>query len=814
MQLASQCLCHLNRARLGRRQPYQGLDALRRTASTLPRNACKSLYESSTEVGHYGTESLESNISASSPMPSSPRLVVGPSSSRERISRLDTVSTFSGDIKPRKWLAPNLKPNVQGLGKRLRSSHDRQTVSSRAVCSPNEFNLRLVDMSKNQNNASFWLSVLEAAQRQHGQDGVLAVWNVVQHRKTLYDVKSEGVESFWRTILEAILPNEDELKDAFLFSEWLLRAHAVQWPSLYTTTISYCLRNGQYRRAMQWHLRLMPNFDPGREEFSVLLQKFAVTAKADLQQTLQTIYVTSLHRSLYNELIPLLYRSGRSQHCNEWRSLFIRQRDLPRPTPDSQPYLRYLARYFPSITLELEEQMVLGLNSSSYWNEQDDALWDAMKGAQGDEDDAPGRRHSDTLGARWFASSWIPLDFAIHAAHALGVRQIGPLSLQSIALRESTAHGVVARIEQLRKVNIGIGCSVYSLVLKRFAENEDNELLYELLHTDIHPDVFDDPLILASIRDKALKEGAWKTHRLLLAIQPAMVEESVNSTSNLLLQECVKHGQRRQVLALLDDMRSMNIDVSTATVRHICSSVLDILPWNPRTTATNRDAWNMAIACITRLVLLKKPVHSHYWQKIIFGLGKFGRIGELEDLCLGIIDTYGKLCASEGGLLPVHYLDVPPSDLDGHSTDVLVPADLSITHEHHPVRRIFDNRALHAAIVRWGFKAGFSKCSSNWRMVSINSTATSEYSVARGVRFLAILNERGIPFRAAVVREEVIRCLARAYLLRDKRASRNKADLPPLAAMHELFNKAAGRDLLPEVPMLQDMMEEYQGKAT
>ncbi|KAK2017888.1 pentatricopeptide repeat domain-containing protein [Colletotrichum eremochloae] len=652
-------------------------------------------------------------------------------------------------------------------------------------------------MSSNQNNASLWLSVLEAAQRKHGHNGVLAVWNAVEQRKSLYDVTSEDAESFWKTILEAILPNEHHLKDALLFSEWLLHAHAAQWPSLYSTTIS----------AMQWHLRLIPNFDPGREEFGALLQEFVVIPDADMQQTLQAIYIMSLHRSLYDELIPLLYRSGRSQQCNAWRSLFVRHRDLPRSTPDSQPYLKYLARYFPSVTLELEEQMVLGLNSSAYWNGQDDTLWDAMKDAQDDKGDGAGRQHSDNLGARWFASSWVPLDFAIHAVHALGVRQIGPLSLQSIALRESTAHGVVARIEQLRKVNISIGCSAYSLVLKRFAENEDNELLYELLHTDIHPDVFDDPLVLASIRDKALKEGAWKTHRLLLAIQPAMVEESVYSTSNLLLQECVKHGQDKQALALLDDMRTMNIDVSTATVQHICSSIVDPLPWNPKTTATNRDAWDMAIAYLTRLALLKKPVHSHYWQKIIFGLGKFGRIGELEDLCLGIIDTYGRLCASEGGLLPVHYLDTPPSDLEGYVTDVLVPADLPITHEHHPMRRVFDNPALHTAVVRWGFKAGFSKCSSNWNMVSINSATTSAYSVARGVRFLAILNERGIPFRAVIVQEEVIRCLARAYLLQDKRASRNKAGLPPLSAMRELFDKAAGRDLLPDVAKLRDMME-------
>ncbi|GKT48857.1 uncharacterized protein ColSpa_09038 [Colletotrichum spaethianum] len=779
MQLASQCLRHLNRARLGQRQPHQGLDVIRRTASTLPRTACKSLRKSSAGVRSFSTGSLASNCpSSSSPFP---RPVVGP------IALMRTL-------------------------KRQRE-HSLNIDSSRNTWSLGESNLGLVNVPDNENDACLWLRILVAAKREHKREGVLAVWKAVERRKSLYDVTSEGAKSFWSTILKDVLHDENRLKDVLLFSEWLLHAHSAQWPSLYSMTISYCLRNGQYRRAMQWHLRLMPKFDPGPEDFGTLLQEFVVIPEADMQQTLQALYVTSLHRSLYDELIPLLYRSGRSQHCNGWRSLLIHHHDLPRPTAESQPYLKYLARYYPTVTLELEEQMVLGLNSPAYWDVQDDSLWDAMKGAHGDEGGPPGRRHNDALGARWFASSWVPLDFAIHAVHALGVRQIGPLSLQSIALREPTAHSVVARIEQLRKINISIGQSAYSRVLKRFAENENNELLYELLHTDIHPDVFDDPLVLASIRDKALEEGAWKTHRLLLAIQPAIVEESVDLTSNLLLQESIKHGQGRQALALLDDMRSMNIDVSTSTVQHICASILDLLPWNPKTTATNRDAWNLAIAYLTRLTLLRKPVHSRYWQKIIFGLGKFGRIGELEDLCLGIIDTYGKLCASEGGLLPVHYLDTPPSDVDASATDILVPADLPIAHEHHPVRRIFDNSALHAAIVRWGFKAGISKCCSTWDMVSSNTTATSEYSVARGVRFLAILHERGIPFRVAVVQEEVVKCLAKAYLLQDKKASRTKAGLPPLAAMSELFNQAAGRDLLPNIAELRDLMEGVQERS-
>ncbi|OHE92408.1 pentatricopeptide repeat domain-containing protein [Colletotrichum orchidophilum] len=684
--------------------------------------------------------------------------------------------------------------------------------SSAATSPPDKLDIGLGEITENDDESSLWLHVLIAAKKEHGRDGVLAVWEAVERRRSFRDVTSEEAKSFWSVILETVLHNEDELKDVALFAERLLHDHSARWPALYITTVTYCLRNGQYRRALQWHMRLMPNFDPGQEAFGALLREFSVTTEADMQQILQALYFTAMHRGLYNELIPLLYENGLSQQCVGWRNAFIYHDDLPPPTTESQPYLTFLARYYPTVTLELEEQVVIGLNSPAYWNAQDDSLWEAMHDTQSSGNGPPGRQPSDTLGARWFASSWVPLDFAIHAVHALGVHHIGPLSLQSIALRESTAKGVVARIEQLRTVNIGIGQSAYAWVLKRFAENNEEELLSDLLHTDIHPDVFDDPSMLASIRDKAFDEGDWKTHRLLLAVQPAMVEDSVDSTSNILLHHLLDQGRFKQALALLDEMRTMDIEVHASTIQHICANLLDPLPWNPKTTANNQEAFTTAIAFLTRLALLQKPLHSRYWQKILFGLGKFGRIDVLEDISHGILGTYQHLCVSKPGLLPVHQLDAPPLGVESSTRNVLVPTDLPISHEQHPMRQIFDNPALHAAIVRWGFKAGRSQSLNRLADISSETEAMGGRGPARGVRFLATLNERGIPFRTSVVQEEVIRCLARMYLSRIDGGPRTKTELAPLKSMRELFNKSAGRRLLPDVAELRDLMADARGR--
>ncbi|KAK1469515.1 pentatricopeptide repeat domain-containing protein [Colletotrichum melonis] len=812
MQLASQCLCHLNRAAcLGRRQSHQGLGAIRQTVPALLRNSRRSFATSKHSLRAPNLDPRASSLPRCSP--TSLHSVVN---ARDLSS---TTTNTDSPPKPSDSLRLESRPGIL-QPRTIRGRLIQQEPDSGTNIDPeggiwlsDKSDVELGGIPENEDDPSLWLSVLVAAKQKQGRGGVLAVWEAVKRRRSWRDVTSEEAKSLWGIILENVLHDEDRLKDVALFAERLLHDNSAQWPSLYLTTVSYCLRKGQYRRVLQWHMRLMPNFDPGQEAFGALLREFAATSDPDMQQILQALYLTAIHRGLYNEIIPLLYERGLSQQCAGWRHAFIYHDDLPPPNIESQPYLRFLARYYPTITLELEEQVVIGLNSKAYWDAQDDSLWDAIHDTHGDESGPPGRQHSDKLGARWFASSWVPLDFAIHAVHALGVHHIGPLSLQSIALREPTAKGVLARIEQLRAVNIGIGHSAYAWVLKRFAENNEDELLAELLHTDIHPDVFDDPAMLASIRDKAFDEGDWKTHRLLLSVQPAMVEDSVDSTSNVLLHHLVDEGRFKQALALLDEMRTMDIGVHASTIQHICASLLDPLPWNPKTTTSNQEAFSTAIAFLTRLTLLQKPLHSRYWQKVLFGLGKFGRFDVLEDISLGILDTHRHLCISNAGLLPVHPLDAPPLCVESSTRNVFVPTDLPISHEQHPMRRIFDNPALHAAIARWGFKAGGLRCLDPAGDFPANKEAPGGgFSLARGVRLLAALNDRGIPFRTSVVQEEVVKCLARTYLAQANGAPRVQARLPPLNSIRELFNKAARRRLLPDVAELQDLMMEARGK--
>ncbi|KAF6813426.1 pentatricopeptide repeat domain-containing protein [Colletotrichum sojae] len=779
MQLASQCLRHLNRARLFPCQPYRGLDGTLQVASSPTRTSRSAPW---VLRAPFQLSSADIRLGLSAPVQTTS------DAEAAAVAALSGHRTFQGEVHQR------LKKDrvIAEIDRQVDNTPDDDRWKTRQG---------LADFPENKNDASAWFSLLDAAKRRYGRDGVLAIWDAVEERGMLCNAGNHGAVAFWNEILEAVLDDESRLQRVVLYAEWMFSAQTVRWPSLYATIVSYCLRNGQHRRALKWHLRLMPNFDPGPDAFGTFLQELVADSNVRLQETLKSLYLTTLHRSTYDKIIPFLYHSGLSRLCGDWRRLLIRSCDLPRSSAASQPYLRFLTRYYPGTPLELEERKVADLDVPTNWSAKHDTLWDAMAESYskgfGEEDVEGGRRYSDALGARWFASSWVPLEFAIHAIHALGIHQIGPLSLQSIALRESTPEAVTRRIEQLHKVKIGLGHSTYARAVRHFAGSGNAEMLHELLHTDIHPEVFDDFAMQQSIRDQAFETGDWKTYRLLLAIQPAVAQESIESTSNILLQQRLEHHQTRQALALMDDMKSMNIEVSVASVQQIYSSVLEPLLLKPKVESAPWVGLQMAVAYLNRLLLLRKPVPWRCWQQVLFSLGKMGRFVDLEKMCLGLLDAHSR-CTSQGGLFPVNPSDAPPCGTRGLAEDISIPADLPISHDYHPMRRVFGSRVLQVAIVRWGFKAGLAKDLSRLR-----TDNAPTFAVTQGVQLLAKLRKHGIPLEINSVRKEVLRCLS---LLQNSSTckARNGGRTPPnLAVVKRQIDKAVaqatGRPLLPDI---------------
>lgn len=634
------------------------------------------------------------------------------------------------------------------------------------------------------------------AQRKDGKAGVLEIWSLAMDQQAAHKVEGPEADYFYGTVLEAALPCDKRLEQVQVYAEWLSESRGIHWPNLYHRVVSYCLDKQQHGRAFRWHMRLVAEFDPGSDAFSRLLLRHVHNPEENIQQTLRSLYVTSRHHNLYDVLIPRLFDHGRSRLAIEWRDLCQSFSDVPQPGSSSRKFLRFLAAYYPARRLSREEQLVEGTVSATSQVRPGPVhvRRDSLLGYRSARGSKPLK---DSLGARLFASSWIPVDFAFHALQGLGVRTLGPLCLQSLALRDPKAEIVLSRLKQLEQFDIQVGESVYSKAVRHFAETGNDELLDAILHTDIHPEVFDDLPTQKSILDNAIAEGDRCTSRLLLAIQPAVAQRSVDATSNQSLRDHVLRQDITLAVGLMDEMRAMNVDLAPETLEVVHRHLLDATSHNIPMTSRVVHKIQENVELASRLNLSRQMVSSEVWRNILYQLGKSHRIQALEGLALALVDNFQAQAQRESGFVAVRPADLP---FDAQASTFEMPMDLPLHHRWHPIRRIFDDYQFQACIIEWGFKKSLSQGTDQMRHRLPTASCPADFHVARGARLLKELGDRGIPIYYDFLRDTIVRCtVAHLWPRRKQAKAQIKRDLwPALGDVGKLFNAALDVKLVPD----------------
>ncbi|KAI1133916.1 hypothetical protein F5Y05DRAFT_253966 [Hypoxylon sp. FL0543] len=673
--------------------------------------------------------------------------------------------------------------------------------------------LLLVDRFVNRKDLALWSCLLDYQRRINGDAGVRAVWGGLWGRKTLYDVQSPLALAFWRTFLEAALRLGDDkfLENIWVFSEWMYDRHGVKWPQLYSTVLSHFLRGRQHQSAIQWQLRLAPNFYPGAEEFASMIKQFA--NDPELYRTLEFLYVANSDHKLYDTLIPYLYDLGASQLAMNWRRVCVRHDDVPLAPVPSRPFLRFVQGYFPHEKLRPEEYDAIG--DSNYQStevaEHVEISREFVNRVHGGTFGISVKNYNDRLGAKWLASSWVSLDIAISTISALGIEQIGPLSLQSIALREGTSEGVLNRIEQLRGKGITIEDSNYLRLMLYLAKIKDDELLLDLLNCDLHPDVFDDSELQTKLIVSAALSEDWITHRLILVARLVAMERSARETANALARIHILRKDRRGLAKLLDDMSTMKIILNQEQTNLIFDSFVT----EAKSTFLHPDSLYFYLPICRQLMSMEIAVPIRCWRKFLFCLTRQNRMDDLEKLCVELVDAFSSSQSSRPGFVPVHPEDIPePMRKPLFGVDnllgVFVPVDLPTQTPLHPLRQIFDNKLL-GTIVRYAFYPSLDKASEKIPALQINSRRYKAYNGSRVVRLLRLLRDRGLFLHkervATYVKLRLMTLYGPGYptkrILQAARAS-NSLTLPEMKA---LLDEAWGEELLPPVEKLKAEIE-------
>ncbi|KAI1146598.1 hypothetical protein F4825DRAFT_188096 [Nemania diffusa] len=673
----------------------------------------------------------------------------------------------------------------------------------------------LVDKFENYGDLALWACLLDYQVRINGPAGVLHVWKALWGRKTLYDVDSPLAGMFWRIILEGALVSNDLslLENIWIYSEWMWDLHRVRWPQLYSTVIKHLLRTHQHQRVVQWNLRLTPNFYPGADEFASIMKEFALDKELDRFDTLPSLYKTSPEKALYNTLLPYLFNQGESNLARRWRRLCIRHGEKPLAPAPIRPFLRFMTGYHPNDKLTPEELAVLKFTPKLAEEDEKPVLSrEFMNRVHGRTFGITVKNYNDRLGAKWFASSWVSLDVAISTISALGIEKIGPLSLQSIALRARGAEGLLNRISQLREHGISVIDSNYLQVILYLARQNDNELLYNVLQSDIHPDVFDDINLQTQLIESTTAISEWRTLRLLLVSRLVAFQRTARGVANSVLRLRFHMRDGDGVLQILADMKARNISLNVEETSHIYDSLIEDYNHGQRVLTSQSAAFYLSI--FRQLKSMDIPVPLSHWKLIMLSMARRGRQEDLERLSVELVDMFINSPSMRPRFVPVHTWDLPEAmkgPLDGveNLLGVYIPQDLPTNHSNHPLRKIFNNKVL-TGIIENAFIAHPGQGFRAKHEVVPSGIQSQTAQITKMIWLLRILNERGMWLRFRTIQFVVTNCLVNIY------GPSPPADTPQrlmraantltLKQMKTLIDNAWGAALLPALDRLANVI--------
>ena len=652
-----------------------------------------------------------------------------------------------------------LTPNGRVQWEEAMFSHERLEFESDLSTVPNGGQERLLDTTY-KDDVGLLAMLLGYRQRIHGMEGVAIFWHAIQRRGIRLPMKGFLADKLWHTFLALGLETPNILEEIYQYSE----ANGLH-SDVYPWIVGNFLENHRGSSALDWHNRLSTLQKPNQFTFAKMCRR-VIIKEGDLG-TLKQIYNMLPHRNLYHKIIPLLCKLEKYKIAIQWHTFFCKSGDFPASATCAEPLVRYLATYDPPSARKVTQDLVKG--GVSFASTLSQKLEDNIKISRelmnvihGETFHIPVKKYNDELGARWFATTWVSLDMAINAVHALGIQEIGPLSLQAIALRDPDPRAIVARIEQLKELGISIGASLYSRAVKTFARHASHgkhDLLDGLLNSDQHPDELENFKLQEALLESYAQEGDWTQYRRTLEIRLLASSSPEIDRRNIELRMIAASRDASAALRGLEDMLLDGVPVKSQTISLLLKHTLRSRRPGHRPMAVGDDdgangngGLAQSIAMLKAIMRSGSYVQPNLWHEIIRRLGMLGHMRTLRSLCVWLATHYGpqKRTMTENWLRRYR-----------------VPLDLPTSHGLHPVSMLFP-ASLQQAIVEWGFIA--SRTHPPHRTRSSHSLATtssfhetSSSSMTSGIYILKKLNSLGVHIERRSVRKAIFNRLVMYY---------------------------------------------------
>jgi hypothetical protein len=530
------------------------------------------------------------------------------------------------------------------------------------------------------------------------------------HRERLDGKK--GIRAVWHNLLRRHykLPTEDTADAAFLWGTFaqhhllvfdvvdhaadMLKRTGVTYPRLYELVMAYWLPR-RATTALNYHRAFLEKMQPQRLPLQHLARSGQTTYTVAAYEALMTMYTDSSERDLYDYVVPALIEKGGITMARRWHAMCFERGDLPSEPVAANPVVRL---FTDTITGQSDPQSDLNK--------------DLLRRLAG-PDTAP-VRFEDSFVARMFATRSFPPASIVQGLAMVGVNEIGPQAVASMAAQTHPIEEIPQRFQELRAAGIALQGRVFSLALEKFALEEKWDLVRSMVQSDQHPDVFGDADVQRELLGYYFDKDDHVQVQRTLAILSLFHNDSSRESWNLLLQFHIKRTGPQHVMEVLEDMRSRRVMLSIDSILAI-KGLLRRRQLGHKPVSTKGAGFD-DLRFVTRVFTMVLEtglgaIPPHHWREIIKRFGMLGRIRELRRLLLWLLCWYAPRSSIQFSFLPKSpYLDTAVQRLrDAYprrNSYIHFPATvLQRENPLHPIRQLFEP-PLQQALIIWGFKAG------------------------------------------------------------------------------------------------------------
>lgn len=369
-----------------------------------------------------------------------------------------------------------------------------------------------------------WQLLLDYQTRNYGTKGVESIYKLLRYPGPLVRLDSENdlASNIWKQMLSVAAggPQSFDLLDSLCEKYGIARRR----PKLFPEVISALLEANRIDKALATCDKLLETEHNRLTVALEIIQAYQPENPQDFSRFF-SIYNKLQPLKIYEKALEKLWQTRRKQEAVLLHKFLVTHGDIPSTFESIQRLVVHLAETGQDIQAILSQLSNAGVDchhNARYLYEltQEEMSVNGTKRLGTDPPKPRARlsRVSDSFAAKAFAAKALPFEFVLNSLKAFGLTEVGPQTIREIGLIAGDLETLMQRLAILRKHEVDTGASAYVRTVRKLCQTGEADLLSEVLNTDIHHDVFEDPHLQRHLIQDYLRNCNWSKLNLLLTM--------------------------------------------------------------------------------------------------------------------------------------------------------------------------------------------------------------------------------------------------------------------------------------------------------